>query len=336
MKNHIVLEQQVFNVLIIGAGKIGAFFDNPDQNEVLTHAHAFSLIEGFNLLGLVDVDLVSAAKAAERWHCNFFKTVEEAFEKYTIDVVVVATPDHIRYQILEKIVRHSLKFVLIEKPIATSLLEAKKIKRLFEGSSIQVGVNYTRRFIPAFQQCKEEVSLGLYGKYLTGSGYYGKGLIHNGSHLVDLLRFLIGEIKGISVLNSCYDFYQSDPTVTGIVKFTNAESFFLQGVDCKLYTVFELDLFFEKARVRFTDLGFRVERWKIEANNLFSGYKNIKFVEQNKTDLERSAYYGALAIYQTLAYQKKFPCTLEDGIRALGLCLLGSVKNEEENLNVCP
>ena len=45
-----------FNVLIIGAGNIGALYDTPDMDKVLTHAHAFSIINGFKLLGFVDLD----------------------------------------------------------------------------------------------------------------------------------------------------------------------------------------------------------------------------------------------------------------------------------------
>lgn len=62
-----------YNVLIIGAGNIGAFFDMPYSKNVLTHAHAFSKVEGFNLLGFVDVDNKKAIEAANIWNAKALK-----------------------------------------------------------------------------------------------------------------------------------------------------------------------------------------------------------------------------------------------------------------------
>ena len=56
---------QPLNVVIIGAGKIGAFFDSPDSSNILTHAHAFTANRNFRLLGFVDKDLNQAGRAAQ-------------------------------------------------------------------------------------------------------------------------------------------------------------------------------------------------------------------------------------------------------------------------------
>ena len=42
MKNKSI-EEKKYNVVIIGSGNIGAFYDEPGSEQILTHAHAFSV-----------------------------------------------------------------------------------------------------------------------------------------------------------------------------------------------------------------------------------------------------------------------------------------------------
>ena len=82
-----------YNVLIIGAGNIGALYDSPGSNHILTHAHAFSKTPGFSLIGFFDTDFEKAHHAAQRWNTQVFKTLEEVFASYTIDIVSMCVPD---------------------------------------------------------------------------------------------------------------------------------------------------------------------------------------------------------------------------------------------------
>ena len=47
-----------YNVLIVGAGNIGAMFDTSENEEVLTHAHAFSIVEAFNLVVFIEISRI--------------------------------------------------------------------------------------------------------------------------------------------------------------------------------------------------------------------------------------------------------------------------------------
>ena len=66
---------RIYNVLIIGAGKIGAFFDQPGSENILTHAHAFSTHPGFKLLGFVDSNAGQAQKAVSIWGGEYFNNL---------------------------------------------------------------------------------------------------------------------------------------------------------------------------------------------------------------------------------------------------------------------
>ena len=279
--------EQIYNVIIIGAGNIGAFFDSPEDDKVLSHAHAFKEHEGFNLLGFVDIDIDKAKKAASVWGGKAFKDIEEAFNATRIDVAVVAVPDEYHYSILKKLSGFPLRVVFTEKPIARTLNEAEDINRKFIEKNIGMVVNYSRRFVPAFEKIKKEISEGAYGAYLTGTGYYGKGIIHNGSHLIDLLMFFIGDIKEIVPLGELADFYEDDKSVSAVLAFEDKKQFFLQYVDCRKYTLFELDLLFEMKRIRIFDLGFKIEEYDVQDSKVFNGYRNIVKTAVYDTSLKR-------------------------------------------------
>ena len=68
-----------FNVLVMGAGRIGALFDNPLNKQIITHAHAASKHKNFNLVGFVDKDKENLNKAAQLWNCKGFSTTKDAF-----------------------------------------------------------------------------------------------------------------------------------------------------------------------------------------------------------------------------------------------------------------
>lgn len=310
----------VFSVLIIGAGKIGAFFDNPEKSEVLTHAHAFCSHNGFRLIGFIDVESKQADKAAAVWGGNAFSTIPEAFARQIVDVVVVAAPDNIHYSLLKEIAAYKPKLVFSEKPLTKRLEEAEEIVRLYKEQNIVLGVNYTRRFVPEFVILRNEIRIGKFGKFLAGNGYYGKGTLHNGSHLVDLLRFLIGEIAATRTITKTHDYLNDDPSCTAVLNMAVGGEFIMQAVNCHTYTIFEIDLHFEKKRVRMTDSGLRIEKYDVIESSLFEGYRIPVFHKASDTGLKSAIRNAAEMIYSQLLFGEKFCCSGEDAILTQKVC----------------
>jgi len=310
-----------YNVLIIGAGNIGAFFDTPDSDNVLTHSHAFSKHSGFNLLGFVDLDKIKAQKATSIWGGKVFKNVEEALTKEDVDVICVAVPDDCHYATLKVISNASIKFVFAEKPLAINMTEADELLRLYKQKRIPLAVNYSRRFLPEFQEIKKNISDGLYGDYITGAGYYGKGILHNGSHLIDLLRYFIGEIRESEYINSIFDFTKDDPSISAILAFNKKKNFLLQCIDSRLYTIFEIELFFEKKRINIKDTGRRVEESDVIEDQFVRGYKNIVKTKEIVTSYKKSLYYAVDNIYNYLTKGEKMKCSIDDAYKTMQACI---------------
>ncbi len=169
-----------FTVLIVGAGRIGAFFDTPDSVDVLTHAHAFSQHPDFELLGFVDQDLARAEQAARLWSVEAYASIDEAFASARIDVVVNATPDQVHFDTLQQLIDKAPRLIFTEKPLTATLSEAKQVLAQAQSKELEIAVNYSRCFVPEFVQLRKDIMQGLHGDYLTGSGAYGKGFLHNG------------------------------------------------------------------------------------------------------------------------------------------------------------
>lgn len=309
-----------FNVLIIGAGKIGAFFDKPSSKNILTHAHAFTSIKNFHLLGFVNRNPEKAKHAAAVWKSKVFSSIKQAFDTENIDVVCIATPDETHYDILQQISNYKMRLVFLEKPIATNIDQADTIRQIFKRKQIPILLNYSRRFVPEFEKVRLDIQNGNYGKYITGTGYYGKGVLHNGSHVIDLLCFLLGDIEHTHTISSSFDYSAEDPSMSVILTLNNKKQFFLQNVDHRLYTIFEIDLLFEKRRIRIIDSGFTIEDYTIEESRIFHRYKTITSKKLIRTHLGTSMYYAAKNILSYLRGTERLLSPINEAYKTMQIC----------------
>jgi hypothetical protein len=128
-------------------------------------------------------------------------------------------------------------------------------------------------------------------------------------------------VKRVKSISSNADFYKDDNSVSSILFFDDNTQFFLQYADCRLYTVFEIDLLFEKKRIRIINSGFKIEEYKVNQDKIFKGYRNLVKTNEINTSLGNSLYYAADNIYEYLKKGEKLKCALEDGYKALETCI---------------
>lgn len=306
------MNHKKYNVLIVGAGKIGAFYDSPKTKFVLTHAHAFTQHEGFNLIGFVDTNFQKANDAAKLWGTRAFLNIDEAFSSEKIDVVCNSTPDEYHYGILNEILLKDVKIVFSEKPLTKNIAEAREIVKKSRRNKIPVVVNYRRRFVPEFYNLAREIKAGKFGDFISGTGYYGKGILHNGSHLIDLLRLLVGEVTISQIFEKTFDFTRDDPSLSAILKI-NSRNFYLNGIDSNLYTIFEIDLLFSNTRLRIIDSGNKIEKHVVVTDPKFNDHKNMVVSQVISTSLDMSMYFAVDNIYRYLKGTKKLLNPTEEG-----------------------
>ena len=136
-----------------------------------------------------------------------------------LDGVIVATPNAAHAPNALSCIRRGLP-ILIEKPLAESLANAERIVEAAERARVPVLVGHHRRHNPMLQQARDIVRSGGIGRVATVSafaaflkpdGYFdtawrrepgGGPVLINLIHLIDDLRFLLGEIAEIRAIGS--------------------------------------------------------------------------------------------------------------------------------------
>jgi predicted dehydrogenase len=311
-----------YRVAIFGAGRIGAMMDDPLSPHILTHAHGYKACEGFEIVGFVDRNLAKAEAASARWGGTAFERMEELFETQAIDVVSVCLPDEFHYSTLLALAKKPIKFIFLEKPAVTTAEEADAVRTLYSQLPIRVQVNYTRRFVPEIRRIREALKSGICGSLLTGTGYYGKGLLHNGSHMVDLLQFLVGGVGNVVTrISEIVDFDDEDPSVSALLTVNSAGNFYLCHIDSRIFHIFELDLTFENKRIRICDLGTIIEEYSVGDNRLFEGYRTLNKDVECSTQHSKAMYNAIANIRNNLDRNEPLVCTLDESLDTVKTCL---------------
>ncbi len=312
----------VFNALVVGSGNVGAFYDDPSSTHCLTHAHAFTKHDGFHLIGFVDEDLEKAHRASARWGGRAFRHLDEAFGAERIDVVSVSVPDARHCELLLDLSHRAVRLIFAEKPLVATMAEANAVLKRYRETKIPVCVNFKRRFVPEYQELSRAIADGRFGQYLGGTGYYGKGVLHNGSHLFDLMRFLIADVIDAEGTGFVEDWLAEDPSVSAVLLLANNGRFFVQAVDSRCFTMFEVDLLFEKKRVRISDLGFSLEEFDVARDETFPDYEVLKLARESRTGLAEAMFHAAANIHDFLTTGVPLKASLADGYRAMEISVM--------------
>ena len=185
------LKKDKYSVTLVGCGPRGrdhakAFLDNSDR---------------FELVALCDKDterlqsLSSICEGAEP-----YADAERMLSDVKPDVFCFATLPNIRLELVELGVRHGVKAIAYEKPTATSLDEARRIRDLCEGAGIKTIVSHQQKYGNHWQKVKEIIDNGDIGEIHTIHATAKGWLLQYGTHLVDYMMFLNGGNHGTWVV----------------------------------------------------------------------------------------------------------------------------------------
>jgi len=115
------------------------------------------------LLTCVTDEAESAAKnAGVRLGVSWTTDWEEVVRRDDIDAVVVSVPTHFHQRVVLA-AASAEKHVLVEKPLAPSLGEAKKILDIARASKLVIQVGYMRRFDRGYAEAKDRIVSGFAG-----------------------------------------------------------------------------------------------------------------------------------------------------------------------------
>lgn len=203
---------------------------------------------------IVDITDELAKEASERFgYDNYTSSWEDVIKDPSIDVVDIVTPNKTHAEIAIAAAKAG-KHVICEKPLGRTAEEAKKMLDVANDNGIVHAVGFNYRKVPAVALARKYINEGSLGKVLNFRGVYaqdwsadqnvpfdwhhskeesGTGALGDiGSHVIDLARFLVGEVTEVTSLAKTWiperidklgkkQEVQVDDQVNALLKFEN-------------------------------------------------------------------------------------------------------------------
>lgn len=189
--------------VLVGLGRVGVgYAEDPVMAKTIRYAaHAQVLAEhpAFDWKAVVDPSKEARDRATARWPVPFTAaTAEVLAQQYSPEVAVLATPPEARMSSLEAL--PTVRAVMVEKPLGRTAAEAEEFLALCAERSIVVQVNLWRRGDEQFRALARGGLRAHIGDPQAVFGLYGNGIVNNGTHMVDLVRMLVGEFEAVNAL----------------------------------------------------------------------------------------------------------------------------------------
>jgi UDP-N-acetylglucosamine 3-dehydrogenase len=169
------------------------------------YAGAIRRLVGCEIAGVADDDAARGARFAERFAVGCFASYDELLDQ-PIDAVVI-TSENVRHRELCERAAGKKKHVLCEKPLATTIDDAKRMIAVCEENGVRLGTAFPCRHSPSYDELRRLVRQGTVGEILAlrttnrgrnpGGWFIQKELSGGGAvmdhtvHVADLLRDLL-------------------------------------------------------------------------------------------------------------------------------------------------
>lgn len=231
---------------LIGCGRIGYLLDSdPLRKKPCTHFHG-ARSAGILFNYAVDIDasrLKEISKNESIPDANCFTDYKTLFKEAAPQIVTIATWTESHDRITVAAAENNTKIIILEKPVASSLDKARRIIDACSSNNCRLFINHERRYDPRYQKAKSIIQNGSLGSIKTVhasvlTGPYrgtsdpaqgGGPLLHDGTHIIDILRYFFGEIT----------------TVRGAIQRDNREKGFEDSAIAWLKTAEDVNIFLE-------------------------------------------------------------------------------------------
>ena len=132
----------MLKVGVFGVGHLGKF-----------HLNNWKQIPTVELVGFFDPNNEAAAEVEKTYGIKRF--MDEAELIAAVDAIDVVTPTHLHFPVCEMAIKTG-KHVFVEKPMANTIEEGKKIMHMVKEANVKLQVGHVERFNPAFTALKNE------------------------------------------------------------------------------------------------------------------------------------------------------------------------------------
>jgi len=278
LKNQSLELQFKQRAAIIGCGNIASNFDNdPRRSFIASHAGAYQTHHQVKLIAAADINARKLNKFGKRWDVTrLYSDYKKMLAQERPDIVSICTTPDAHYSIVDEAIQKKVPTIICEKPFGNNPVIASKLATKAARAGVNLLINYNRRFDPIHIKLQQKIKKHNYGKLLTGTIYYSNGFANNGSHAIDLILMMFGDLISVQSLNSGPP--KKDPTLDLAITLKTGATIILQKVDANYNYMFEADLLFEKSRIKLLDLGRKVTITPSIKHPLITGIKSYEAI----------------------------------------------------------
>ncbi len=208
-----------------------------------THARAASEIEGVKVVAFTGANQEKVEALSSKYGGRAYPDLNQFLTHEPMDAVIIGSPSGLHAQEGIECARRGLH-VLVEKPIDVTVEKADALISQCAQANVKLAVCYQDRFSADGVRLKQLLNSGLLGKLILVSGhvkwyrppeYYnssrwrgklaldgGGVLMNQGIHTVDLLLWLLGDVKQVYAQSrTALHNIESEDTLVATLEFAN-------------------------------------------------------------------------------------------------------------------
>lgn len=165
-----------------------------------------------DLAAIWDDDAARGRQAAEQFGCDFMNDLDDFLSSDVEGVVITA--ENVRHRELVEKAAAAGKWILCEKPLATTVEDAQAIIAACEKAGVGLGTAFPCRYSTPLRNVRDQVAAGGLGRIYAAActnngqfpgGWFGDAALAGGGaamdhtvHVVDLLRWMLeGEFTSV-------------------------------------------------------------------------------------------------------------------------------------------